>query len=483
MFNVIFYEDLVTKTVTDENGNEVRTFVCRVPSKYVCTTLRTANNFFLNAEIEKFVGSMPALVSATSMFEGSKIKTIHDVKLDESGIEVESPADFDNVSDAYRMFADCEDLTSVNIDMNTLISINSTFAGCSSLTSFSGSMNGLENGSGMFVECPNLTTFTASVDKLQYGDSMFRGTKISSIDVDFNSLETATEMFAYCSSLTSLSFSFPLLKECDGMFRGSALTSISLNIPSAVLGSDMFNGCSSLTSVSGDFSAIRNGDRMFYGCKAMGSLKLNLPSLERAYNMFSGNAIFTRFEGNLHNLVDGTEMFYQSFLNTFITDNLDSLIIGKSMFKGCKIRNWSIDMPSLMDGSYMFESNYHAADNNQCLQNFKSNLDSLTNGVGMFKDCKRLSGFNAALPSLENGTEMFMNCKLDATSVMYIVETLPHHTSGNHAIGIGVNADSSTIETFVKEMGVYSNWAALKQRLSSKGWSATWYDSSGNVLS
>ena len=483
MYNVIFYDELISKTIEDGT----RTIVYRVPSKYVCTTMRNGDNFFLYSNIENFIGSMPSLISASSMFEGSDIKFIKDVKKEkneETGLmeEIDIPADFNSVMNSYRMFADCKNLENVNIGMNGITSSDLMFSGCDALKSISGNMDALEDATAMFIDNHELETFNVNMKRLRYADIMFCGTKLTDIISNFDEVISANQMYKDCSQLTSVTINMPSLEEGDEMFKNSSISSINFTAQNLNQANEMFANCQSLTSVTCSFPSLKWANKMFHSCKTLSSIKIDLPNLERAHNMFTGNVVFTSFEGNLNNLEDGTEMFYQTMLRTFITNNLDNLLIGKNMFKGCKIMNWAIPMPNLIDGTGMFESNYMNGNTSLSMQSFKSDLSALKTGTNMFKDCRNLTSFEASLDNLNNAQDMFYNCKLDAKSVMFIIETLPKYDSGSHLIGIGINNDGSSLDDFASETGLYSNWTTMKSRLSSKGWTATWYNSNGSTI-
>ena len=70
---------------------------------------------------------------------------------------------------------------------------------------------------------------------------------------------------------------------------------------------------------------------------------------------------------------------------------------------------------------------------------------------------------------------MFNSCKLTPQSVMYIVESIKDHGSGNKGITLGINCEDTTQakEAFAKEAG-YNTWQAMHDILVIKGWTPTW---------
>ena len=322
MFNVIFYENFETTT---SNG---RTITKRVPSRYVCTTMTSANSFYKDTPMQKFVGSFPALSSATNMFEGAKIEYVKDIKRveDESGEgyrDDDVPADFSSVTDASFMFSDCRNLTSVNIDLRSLLYSDDIFAGCTELVSISGNMDSLQNGDGLFSDCGKLENFEVSMKSLESGNSMFAGTKISTI-YSFESLENARAMYKNCSGLSTAEVTFPSLIDGDMMFAYSSLTSIKITAPKLFNGEQMFMLCPNLTAATCNFDTLTDGYQMFYDCDKLDTVYLYAPNMVSAKNMFNSSSLFRSFSGDLHSLRDGTEMFKSTAISIFLPGSLQS---------------------------------------------------------------------------------------------------------------------------------------------------------------
>lgn len=480
MFNVIFYEDFETTTASDG-----RTITTRVPSRYVCTTMTSANSFFKESTLQKFVGSFPALSSATNMFEFSKIQYVNDViqVKDESGEGYRDdivPADFSSVIDGSFMFSDCANLTNINIDLRSLIYADDIFAGCTELTSISGNMDSLLNGDGLFSDCNKLETFEVSMKNLESANSMFANTKINSIP-SFNSLESAHSMYKSCSMLGAIEVTFPSLIDGDMMFAYSSVNSIKITAPKLFSAEQMFYICPNLTSVNASFESLSDGYQMFYNCDKLDNVKMYVPSMLSAVGMFNGSSLFRSFNGDLRNLKDGTEMFKSTSISEFSPTSLDNLETGNSMFYGNNFRNWKIDMPKLASGVAMFAGSTIPAIGTG-LTNFTADLSSLKNGYQMFLSSSYLTEFNCVLPSLTDGTEMFKGCKLNAQSIMYIVESLPTATN-NPIIDLGINSAANNVDEFAKSTGLYSSFNEIKDILANKGWNGRWWDSSGNSIS
>lgn len=174
---------------------------------------------------------------------------------------------------------------------------------------------------------------------------------------------------------------------------------------------------------------------------SMTSWKSSLPNLIKAEGMFQFSRYLTSFSGDLSALQDATSMFIEVPLKS-INTKLSSLEIGDYMFL-----------------------------NSTKLETFDIELPRLSNGNSMFSGCTLLTSFTSALPSLSDGTNMFHGCKLDARSLMYIVETLPTvETPANITIGLGVNGEEE-MEEFAKAAS-FNSWDELKQLFIDKNWTA-----------
>ena len=90
-------------------------------------------------------------------------------------------------------------------------------------------------------------------------------------------------------------------------------------------------------------------------------------------------------------------------------------------------------LPELKSGVQMFDT--------CALTNFNIPLPKLENGSNMFYRCGSLSNFESDLPSLQNGNFMFENSKLNKTSVIRIINSLPTYNSGSHVISLGIQMD------------------------------------------
>lgn len=475
MYNIIFYDKIKeieheviadVQEVEDEETGEKKDVIVyetitkkyRVPTKLVFNTATNCDEFFKdNIFIDDFVMDMPSLDSAKSMFENSTITKISGegeeeiLIIDDNTLTVSTSARFPSLTSGDNMFKDCDNLTSISIDLDSLKKVEGLFENCSSLTSFTGSLGSLENGQSLFIGSPNLNTFYANIDSLTNGTAMFKNTKISTF---YNEL--------------------PSLEKGDEMFNSTPLIKFEINMPSLESANSMFQNCVVLETFNSVLGSLKSGNSMFYNCDKLESLILDMPSLESGENMFYSCSKLKSFTGSLSSLKRGNCMFEQTVIATFVTDNLDSLESGNKMFWANKFLNWSIDLPKLKDGFQMFYGSIRPGGNNG-LQTFTADLSSLENGTQMFAECSSLQNFNCVLPKLDSAVEMFKSCKLSPQSVMNIVESLPTKNS-SRSITIGINSanDTDSLNQFAINTGLYKDWAELNSTAISKNWNITW---------
>ena len=492
MLNVIFYKPAETKSqsykVYDENGNLVvvtTTEIYHPIRDFACETMTSAKGLLSYEEhFDGFSGSMESLSNAESLFEGTPIKFVQ-------GEDEEEMADFSSVTICKNMFAGCEELESVKINFDSLM-----------------------NGSAMFDGMDTLKTVEMKLGSLKVGDKMFKGTSISSFDTEMPVLESANEMF-YEITPSESTFTFksnaPSLRYAHAMFKGIPMTSFECDLTSLEDGSDMFNGIilpadtnfifksntPSLKNASGMFKGVKMSDlsgivpnaledasEMFYGNDSISSLVFKTPKLKKATSMFENCNYLHQFEGDLSSLEEMDKMFKFAGskvngvygLTVLKVPSLENVKTAREAFFRSSFQNWNINLSSLEDGTGMFQ-------HSSFLKSFTSDLSALKSGSNMFKDCP-LNSFRASLSSLENAVDMFDKSKLDAESVMYIIDSLPSYESGEHNITIGINCvnNQSELDTFASD-AYYQSWEILNNYITNKGWTVIWKDSSNNTIS
>lgn len=174
-----------------------------------------------------------------------------------------------NITNAMIMFAECENLTSIDFsksDTSNVTNMMSMFNGCTSLKTINWGgfdTSNVTNMKSMFEYCTSLTSLDLSsfnTSKVKDMYSMFNDCwKLTSIDLssfDTSNVADMYYMFQDCKSLTSLnlsSFNTSNLENMSWMFQNcNALTSINLssfNTSKVTMMVRVFDGCKSLTSL------------------------------------------------------------------------------------------------------------------------------------------------------------------------------------------------------------------------------------------
>lgn len=188
-------------------------------------------------------------------------------------------------------------------------------------------------------------------------------------------------------------------------------------------GSYLFQRNQTISRIIDGFYKLINGEEMFDSCTALKKVNARFDNLVNGYCMFYLTPLVT-FSGNLNNLVNGYEMFctedpetYEGTLSIFNTNNLDNLNEAAEMFYGSQLQEFNYDLKSLREAYSMFDTNL-------VLKSFCSNTSKLVSAPYMFSACEQLTDCICDLSSLVVGTGMFTSCKLNARSVMYILESI-----------------------------------------------------------
>ena len=315
----------------------------------------------------------------------------------------------------------------------------------------------MTSGAFMLQNNKNIECETGSMVSLGDGECMFMNSSISSVSdnddvANFFSLTNGERMFCNCQNLTNVHISCPSLRNARGMFAKSPITSFKCDgLDSVEYGDNMFEE-SKFTSFTNDLTSLISGDNLF----------LNSESL-------------IEFNGKLSNVESLKGAFYGTMLESFTTNNLDKLKYANQAFENAPLSNWNINLPSLIDGSQMFKWTL--------LEEFMADLSQLKIGDEMFMDSTRLHVFQANLSSLESGIDMFKGCFLNPTSMMYIIDSLPIYTEGEHLITFGLQCenDIETLNNFADD-ACFDNWETLKSALISKGWTATFETTQGDII-
>ena len=240
-----------------------------------------------------------------------------------SGLEYLNTA---NVTNMYRMFYECNKLSSLDLsNFNTanVTNMEEMFYSCQNLSSLDLSKFNTEkvtNMSGMFYGCQKLSSLDLSkfnTEKVTNMSGMFAGCqKLSSLDLSkFNTKEVKhmNSMFESCSALSSLdlsNFNTANVESMSGMFAGcqklSSLTLSNFNTANVEFMDNMFNGCSVLTSL--DLSNFNTKEvmymySMFQACSALTTIYASdefvTTKVEFGSDMFSGCTKLKGFDSSM----------------------------------------------------------------------------------------------------------------------------------------------------------------------------------------
>lgn len=348
MYNVIFYDDIVTRTrtSTDEYDESSEIKYATVASGD-CSTMTTAvYTFAWKYEFKNLNFDFPSLSVGYGMFKScynlEQVCGTYEM-IDDNGEEqiYYTSLSFDSLTNATEMFRSCKKLKKVYIY-------------CPSL----------EEAAAMFDDCVLLEIIDADFSSLKNASSMFSNTLISKVNISSPNIIIANHMFYNCHNYKRFEGELPVLQNGESMFELSGLGSDDeiynwdISLPQLENGQNMFRA-TSLYSFASDLPNLKQGDRMF---EASGLRKFNgsLSSLETADSMFSGcrldaDSVFYIFDSlpvysgeevytnvPLENLDSGVET-YESVPNHTITIGLgcqNIFSLKEHIAKTCGCENW-----------------------------------------------------------------------------------------------------------------------------------------------
>ena len=285
------------------------------------------------------------------------------------------------------------------------------------------------------VPTPSPTLQEKSVSITQNGQSSVTADTgydgLSKVDISVNVANPAT---TYDISLPYVNLSYSLLNEemLNNIIGWDKLTDY---VPPKVAFST-----SSYETWSIDMPNLTNktlptkwGAGFFEGSIGIMTYEGNLDKLEQGYRFFADSS-FTNFNSNLPSLVNGNYMFYNCLNLSSWNIDLPNLTDGTYMFYKTSLSSWNIELPKLTNGDTMFY-------NCRNLTTFTSNLSSLTNGKYMFNYCG-LTSWNIELPNLTNGDSMFYKTSLSSWNI-----ELPKLTNGTYMF-----AFNQQLTTFISNL-------------------------------
>jgi surface protein len=325
-----------------------------------------------------------------------------------------------NVTNMYKMFADCSSLKSLNVsgfDTSNVTDMDWMFAGCSSLKSLDLSnfdTSKLWNLAGLFHGCSSLTSLDVS-------------------SFNTSNVQLMPWMFFGCSSLTSLdlsNFDTSNVNDMGNMFDGcSSLKSLDVShfdTSKATLMGDMFNGCSSLTSLdvsSFNTSNVTNMCGMFLDCSSLTSLDVSHFDTRKVTcmgNLFGGCSSLKTLDVShfdTSNLTDMNWMFQGcSGLTTIDVSKFDTSKLTNffGVFMNCSSLT-SLDLSNFdisnCEEMYWAFANCHSLTS---LDLYGFDTRTVKNMSGMFYGCNNLKSIYASekwdMSNVENSGDMFGGC-------------------------------------------------------------------------
>ena len=174
-------------------------------------------------------------------------------------------------------FANCTNLTSVNIPNGVTYIGGSAFANCTNLTSIN-IPNGVTaiGGDGTFADCTSLTSINIPNSVTSIGGYVFSGcSSLSSVTIGNNVTSIGELAFFGCSSLTSITIPNGVTSIGVAMFSGcSSLSSVTIGNSVTSIGDQAFQNCSSLTSITIPNSVTSIGDQAFQNCSGLTSITI-----------------------------------------------------------------------------------------------------------------------------------------------------------------------------------------------------------------
>ena len=379
-----------------------------------------------------------------------------------SGLEYLNTA---NVTNMYRMFYECNKLSSLDLsNFNTanVTNMEEMFYSCQNLSSLDLSKFNTEkvtNMSGMFYGCQNLSSLDLSkfnTEKVTNMSGMFAGCqKLSSLALStFNTKEVKhmNSMFESCSALSSLdlsNFNTANVESMSGMFAGcqklSSLTLSNFNTANVEFMDNMFNGCSVLTSLDlSNFNTkeVRYMYSMFQACSALTTIYASdefvTTKVEIGSDMFSG---CTKLKGFDSSMIDhkkancGTDGYFTPGCAYAEFDNATGTLTFR--YKGVKPAGaYDLNVESHNPGwedqkgnikKVVFDASFAIARPTSCCWWFANcfylteiegienlNTQNVTDMRDMFTCCYALTSLDVSnfnTQNVEDMTDMFLGCE------------------------------------------------------------------------
>ena len=262
-----------------------------------------------------------------------------------------------------------------------------------------------------------LAEMTYKFTALKIGDYMFANTGTEEgYEFGKSEIESVSESGGDGEDEGDFHDAFPNLVYGENMFLGSSIKKIEQDFPNLMIGNHMFKDCTKLERF--DYE-LKDGEEPTPHSEGSSNWQIKgLDKLTNAYLMFANTKI-TSFYRDLPSLTDGSWMFDSITTLTNVDtydeqsgeemeilkgrDGYDKLIQGGHMFSGTSIISFYRDLPSLSVGDSMFSASKIKVFAN-------GDVDKLTDATNMFMGCGQLTTFYSSMSSLETQVDMFTGC-------------------------------------------------------------------------
>ena len=417
-----------------------------------------------NATITGYSGSVSALAIPQTI-DGHKVVAIGERAFKGTClVNVTIPDTVTEIGDST--FAECKQLSSVQLSNNLTILGKFAFGNCTSLTSiwipkslktadtsaFSGSPFAgcvalqtaeLETGmtripNNLFSACSGLKTITIPDTVTEIGSDAFSRSNLSTIAIPDTVTEIGSDAFSDCKQLSSVQLSTNLTRMDSYAFADcTSLTSI--RIPKSLEVSNWpFDGCSALQNVEFEQGITRIPDNLFYKCSGLTTVTVPDTVTDIGDYAFSssslssivipdtvtdiGNYAFSdctelkdvTLPNIRKNIVAGMFEGCTSLEKIVLPETVTA--IRESAFKNCtslKDITWS-KAPEIIE-SYAFQNCSALTD-----VTIPDSVKSI--GYGVFSDCSALSAVTLPGGVKELGGQLFNNC--DALTTVTIPDSV-----------------------------------------------------------
>ena len=207
--------------------------------------------------------------------------------------------------------------------------------------------------------------------------------------------------------------------------------------------------------IGGRLDNLTNGLYFQYQRESLSKWDIALPSLTQGKAMCKQCKNLTLFKSQTPSLINAEEMFMEDTSLEVLEMDLSNVTNGANMLYKTNLPEFSNDMQSLSHAPSMLGAM-------KKLQRVTSLFPLLKTASYMCGDAS-VTEWRSALPSLSDGSFMFQFCKLDKESVLIICNTIPTYESGTHKLMLGIHVDHQADEEVLAAI------AAAEE----KGWTLT----------